>query len=90
MGLTLFNVFAGAMDSGDPAEGIERTLSKFDNNTKLCGALNMLERRDAIQRDMDRLKKSVHGNLTGFNKAKAKVLHMVGAILIIHQSSLSR
>ncbi|KAJ7406529.1 hypothetical protein BTVI_65195 [Pitangus sulphuratus] len=36
---------------------IEGTLSKFDNSTKLYGAVNMLEGRDAIQRDVDRLER---------------------------------
>ncbi|GAB0190316.1 hypothetical protein GRJ2_001496900 [Grus japonensis] len=56
--------------------GIECTLSKFDNNTKLCGVVNMLEGRDAIQRDLDRLERWVPVNCMKFNKAKCKVLHV--------------
>ncbi|PKU30181.1 rna-directed dna polymerase from mobile element jockey-like [Limosa lapponica baueri] len=41
----LFNIFVGDMDSG-----IEYTLSKFVDDIKLCGVVNMLDRMDAIQR----------------------------------------
>ncbi|GAB0204428.1 mitochondrial enolase superfamily member 1 [Grus japonensis] len=62
LGPALFNIFVGDTDSG-----IECTLSKFSNDTKLCGAVDTLEGRNAIQRDLDRLKRT---------KAKCKVLHV--------------
>jgi len=47
----MFNIY-GDMDSG-----IECTLRKFAGDAKLCGMVNMLEGRDANQRDLDRLER---------------------------------
>ncbi|GAB0186290.1 hypothetical protein GRJ2_001094300 [Grus japonensis] len=76
LGPALLNVFAV-----DTNSRIECTLSKFVNDTKLCGAVNTLEERDAIQRDLDRLERWAHVNHVKFNKAKCKVLHMSWANL---------
>jgi len=65
----LFNIFVDNVGSG-----IECTVSKFANDTKLCGAVDLLEARDAIQRNLDRLERWVCLTLMKF-KAKCKVLH---------------
>jgi len=71
VGPALFNTFVGDTDSG-----IKYTLSMFPSNIKLSGAVDTLEERNAIQRDLDRIERWARVNLMNFNKAKCKILHL--------------
>ena len=70
LGPMLFNIFVDDLD-----RGIDSSLSKFSDDTKLSVTVNKTKRKHDIQRDLDKLEK-IYVNVMRFNKAKCKALYL--------------
>ncbi|CAM5162260.1 unnamed protein product [Natator depressus] len=71
LGPVLFNIFINYLDNG-----LESTLIKFADDTKLGGVASALKDRITIQNDLDKLEKWCEVNRMKFSKDKCKVLHL--------------
>lgn len=65
LGPALFNILLG-----DVGSGIECILGMFADNTELSGVVDILEERDAVQRDLDRYERWTCVTFMKFYKAK--------------------
>ena len=82
--LVLFNLVVTDLDSA-----VECTFSKFVGDINFYDVVNTVKRRDAIQRDRDKLQRWVYENIVKINKTMCKDVHM-GQSNAMHKCKLTQ
>lgn len=71
LGLVLFNISINGQD-----DGVLCKHSKFADDIKLGGRIDIPRSCAAVQKELDRLEKLANRNLVKFNEEKCEVLHL--------------
>ena len=67
----LFNIFINDLD-----DGIDSTLTKCADDTKVGGTVDMSEGKATLQRDLHKLEEQASKNYMKLNKTKCELLYL--------------